>query len=75
MIGESRDLSDRADALQVVSIDDGEARRIVASVFQPTQAFDDGLDDRLLGDGPENPAHAMLLRLCLKSMVFFEMAE
>ena len=54
---EIEELALGAPALERAIVDGGDAGRIVAAVFKPSQCIDETLRYRLLADDPNYPAH------------------
>ena len=55
-------LTDRSQALQLVrAVQHGHARRVVASILQPPQPFDQDGDDVTIGDGADDSTHERIL--------------
>ena len=47
-----------APAVEVAVLDGGDARQVIAAVFQPPQRIDEVARDRLLPENADDPAHA-----------------
>ena len=56
-------LAGAAPDVEAVAVDDGDARRVVAAIFEAAQSLDEDWDDRLVADVSDDSAHIVSGRL------------